>query len=78
MVKKNSPAAELTLQEANHLTAQLAGWWGRRGDGEPGAETLARGLRRLQDMVLGYRIHPPPRSSPRHQHRRTKGRTRCV
>jgi hypothetical protein len=21
---------------------------------------MARGLRRLQDMVLGYRMHPPP------------------
>jgi len=76
--QKNSPAAELTLQQANRLTAKLAGWWGRRGDSEPGAETLARGLRRLQDMVLGYRMHPPPRPSPRHRRRRTKGRTRCV
>ena len=78
--QKKTPqgAAELTLQQANHLTAKLAGWWGRRGDGEPGAETLARGLRRLQDMVLGYRMHPPPPSSPSHPRSRTKGRTRCV
>jgi len=76
--KTSSAAAELTLQQANHLTAKLAGWWGRRGDGEPGAETLARGLRRLQDLVVGYRLHPPPRSSPRHRSRRRKESTRCV
>jgi hypothetical protein len=76
--KTSYAAAELTLQQANHLTAKLAGWWGRRGDGEPGAETMALGLRRLQDMVLGYRLHPPPRSSPRHQSRSGEESTRCV
>jgi hypothetical protein len=60
--KISRPAVDLTLQEANRLTAKLAGWWGRRGDGEPGAETLALGLHRLQDMVLGYRLHSPPRT----------------
>ena len=78
--QKKTPlgTAELTLQQANHLTAQLGGWWGRRGDGEPGAETMARGLRRLQDMVLGYRMHPPPRSSARHKSRHAEGATKCV
>lgn len=78
--KKTSEAVtELTLQEANHLTAKLAGWWGRRGDGEPGAETLALGLRRLQDMVIGYRLHSPPHSEPSPLRAHSgKEITRCV
>jgi len=76
--KTSCGAAELTLQQANHLTAKLAGWWGRRGDGEPGAEKMALGLRRLQDMVVGYRLHPPPRSSRRRRSRTAKEPTRCV
>jgi hypothetical protein len=77
--KTSQPVAELTLQEANRLTAKLAGWWGRRGDGEPGAETLALGLRRLQDMVLGYRLHSPPRTqSPPRQSPTVKESPKCV
>lgn len=77
--KSSHPIAELTLQEANRLTAKLAGWWGRRGDGEPGAETLALGLRRLQDMVLGYRLHSPPGvESPPRQFPVGKESSKCV
>jgi hypothetical protein len=77
--KTSKPASELTLQEANRMTAKLAGWWGRSGDGEPGAEKLAIGLRRLQDMVLGWRLHSPPSGdSPVDASDTTKGTTRCV
>ena len=41
--------------------AKLGGFLGRKHDGEPGVKTIWRGLRRLNDMVLGYRIiqaHP--------------------
>lgn len=77
--KTSKPASELTLQEANRLTAQLGGWWGRRCDGEPGAERLARGLRRLQDMVLGWRLHSPPRTeAPIGASNTMKGFSRCV
>jgi hypothetical protein len=77
--KTSHSAAELTLQQGNHLTVKHAGWAGRRGDGEPGAETLALGLRRLQDMVAGYRLHSPPRSqSPPRQSPHSRGASRCV
>lgn len=60
--EKKTPqaASELTLGEANRMVAKLGGWLGRKGDGEPGAESLASGLRRLQDMILGWRLHAPP------------------
>ncbi len=46
------------------MVAQLGGWLGRKGDGEPGAESLYSGLRRLQDMILGWRLHSPPSEPP--------------
>ena len=79
--KKTSdePVSEPTLQEANRMTAKLGGWWGRRGDGEPGPEKLAAGLRRLKDMVRGWRLHsPPPGEPPVDASITTEGSTRCV
>jgi hypothetical protein len=62
--KTPRPVSELTLREANRTVAGLAGWYGRKCDGEPGAEKLSLGIRRLQDMILGWRLHsPPPRRS---------------
>jgi len=58
--KTSHPVSELTLREANRTVASLAGWYGRKCDGEPGAEKLSTGIRRLQDMILGWRLHPPP------------------
>jgi len=46
------------------MVAKLGGWLGRTGDGEPGAKSLAAGLRRLQDMLLGSRFHAPPHGPP--------------
>jgi hypothetical protein len=73
--KTSEPASELTLQEANRTTAKLGGWLGRRGDGEPGAETLAAGFRRLRDLILGYHWHSPP---PHRRSQRAKEPSRCV
>ncbi len=36
--------------------ARLGGFLDRRGDGEPGWQTLWRGYRRLQDIVLGMQL----------------------
>jgi hypothetical protein len=47
-----------SLGEAVRKIAQLGGFLGRKGDGEPGVKTLWRGLRRLNDMVAGYVLHP--------------------
>ncbi len=46
----------MTLAEANRLVARLGGFLGRTNDGQPGAESLGNGLRRLMDMARGWRL----------------------
>jgi hypothetical protein len=36
------------------MVASLGGFWGRKGDGEPGTTTMWRGLQRLQDIATGF------------------------
>ena len=43
-----------TLREAVRMLATLGGFLGRKCDGEPGSETLWRGLQRLDDIVQAY------------------------
>jgi hypothetical protein len=43
-----------TLREAIRMIAQLGGFLGRKCDGEPGPQTLWRGLRRLHDLAQGW------------------------
>jgi hypothetical protein len=38
------------------MIAQLGGFLGRTSDGEPGTTTVWRGLVRLDNIVIGYRI----------------------
>lgn len=45
-----------TLREAVRMVAGLGGFLGRKGDGEPGAQTLWTGLQRLDDITLGFTI----------------------
>jgi hypothetical protein len=45
-----------TLAEAVRVVARLGGHLGRKGDGPAGVKVLWRGLRRLHDQVLGYRL----------------------
>jgi hypothetical protein len=47
----------MTLAQTNRLVASLGGYLGRAQDGEPGAESLGIGLRRLADRVWGWRLH---------------------
>jgi len=42
---------KLSVLQANILVAMLAGFWGRAGDGHPGAQILAEGLRLLEAVV---------------------------
>jgi hypothetical protein len=49
------PPQPTTLGEAVRQIAQLGGFLGRKGDGDPGVKVLWRGLRRLGDFVLAYR-----------------------
>lgn len=46
------PTTPPDLRTALRQIAMLGGFLGRRGDGEPGVQTLWRGLMRLHDMVL--------------------------
>ena len=48
------PAKPPTLREAIRMLAQLGGFLARKCDGEPGPQTLWRGLRRLHDLAHGW------------------------
>ena len=54
--KKAGRVPRLKLQAAMRLVARLAGWRGAPSDGEPGAESVEAGLRRLMDLVAGWRL----------------------
>jgi hypothetical protein len=54
------PREELTVREFVRGVARLGGFLGRKCDGEPGIRTLWRGCQRLQDLVLGFRLHDAP------------------
>ena len=43
-----------TLGEAVGWIAKLGGFLGRKHDGVPGVKTLWRGLRRLDDIMMGW------------------------
>ena len=53
-------AQPLTLYEAIRVVAKLGGFIGRKSDGEPGTETLWRGLLRLDGMTEGWRLANDP------------------
>ena len=57
------PSIPPNLREITRLTAELGGFLGRKGDGEPGSTTLARGLQRLQDIATGFLIFKQYHSS---------------
>lgn len=46
-----APARVPTLRQAVGWIAQLGGFLARKGDGEPGVQTIWRGLRRLEDIA---------------------------
>ena len=58
------PVSPPSLREAVRQIARLGGFLARKGDGEPGVKTIWRGLRRLEDLVTGWRLsckNPAPR-----------------
>lgn len=59
---------KLTVLQANILTAMLVGFWGRTGDGHPGAQILGEGLRTLQALVW-YAQQTEPKTSGSHRRR---------
>ncbi len=55
------PPTAPSIRTALRQIAQLGGFLARKRDGEPGVRTIWRGLRRLNDLTLGYRLardHP--------------------
>jgi hypothetical protein len=54
------PDTSPTLRQAVRLIAQLGGFLGRKGDGEPGVKVLWRGWQRLRDITATWLIMHPP------------------
>ena len=50
------PAKAPTLRVMIRMIAALGGFLGRTGDGEPGTQTMWRGIQRLDDITATYRI----------------------
>jgi len=50
---KPLPKNPISIHEATRRMAMLGGFLGRKGDGEPGAETLWRGLQMLDAICIG-------------------------
>jgi hypothetical protein len=72
-VSKNPvpPAQPPTLRQAMRLVASLGGFLGRKGDGEPGTQTLWLGLQYLEPLTAMWKLltltaHSPPVSSRRY------------
>lgn len=53
------PADPPSLHQAVRWIAQLGGFLGRKGDGEPGVKVLWRGWSRLQDIIATWTISHP-------------------
>lgn len=59
--KQPLPLAPPTLGEATRMLGRLGGHLGRKGDGQPGVKAIWRGLARLHDITIGWRMaHAPP------------------
>jgi len=53
---KDYPTKPPTIREAVRWIAQLGGFLGRKGDGEPGTITLWKGWKRLVDLAEGWNL----------------------
>ena len=60
-IKKSpiEPKEAPTLRQAMHMVASLGGFQGRKSDGNPGTETLWKGLQRLDDITATTEIYAP-------------------
>jgi hypothetical protein len=71
--KSNSSATSaITLAQANLIVAKLGGFWGRKGDGHPGAESLGRGLEVLGVLVHYCELIAPAPKPHRHPPKRSR------
>ena len=48
-----------SLRQATHMVASLGGFLGRKGDGEPGTQSLWLGIQRLDDITATAKIYNP-------------------
>lgn len=55
-MKSRKVGDDFTLNEATRVIARLGGFFGRESDGDPGFMTIWRGLRKLNDLVEGYKL----------------------
>ena len=53
------PTEVPTLRQAMHRVATLGGFQGRKSDGNPGTETLWKGLQRLDDITVAVEVFAP-------------------
>jgi len=53
--RRPPPATPPTLREMIRMIGALGGFLGRKSDGEPGTETLWRGLQRADDIAIMFR-----------------------
>jgi hypothetical protein len=58
------PAEPPSLHQALRSVASLGGFLGRKSDGNPGTQTLWRGLQRLDDITETYKVFAPLAHSP--------------
>ena len=58
--KRPPDAPAPSLREAIRMSARHSGFLGRKSDGEPGTETLWRGLLRLDGLTEGWRLPRGP------------------
>jgi hypothetical protein len=67
--RKPLPSVPPSLSQVTRWIARLGGFLDRKHDGQPGVTTLWRGWRRLEDLLIGYRLaantlaQPPPASN---------------
>jgi hypothetical protein len=61
---KPPPEQPLSLHQMIILIAQLGGFLARKSDGQPGAQTLWRGLQRLDDITAAFRSYAIAYSLP--------------
>ncbi len=59
-----APTQPPPLRDALRRVASLGGFLGRASDGEPGTQTLWRGLQRLDDIVAMWRLMSPATQGP--------------
>jgi hypothetical protein len=67
LIRQDNPAAPVEtvgLRQAVRRIAQLGGFLGRKGDGEPGVQTLWRGLQYFENITQGFILAEALASSP--------------